>query len=240
MKILSDYHTHTVYSHGKGTIEENVQQARNLGLKIIAISDHGPGHMGFGIKRRKLREMRDIIDRLNGEYDDIEILLGLEANVLDVEGHLDVDDEMLGLIDVLMAGYHFGSRPVRIIRDMLHHAANYFGSKSDKLTELNTQALIQAMKRYDIDILTHPGAKGPIDVARVAEAAAETGTALEINASHGYLTVDQIKEAMAYGVKFSINSDAHHPDDIGKVAKGIERAEAAGLQADRILNAVED
>jgi len=243
MKILSDYHTHTVYSHGKGTIEENVVSAREKGIKILAISDHGPGHMGFGIKRRKYKEMRRIIDDLNAQYDDIEILLGLEANVLDVDGHLDVDDELLEMNDILLAGYHFGSRPVRLFRDMIHHAGNYFSKEDkydEKLKEVNTLSLINAMKRYNIDVITHPGAKGPIDVKRVAKAAEETGTALEINANHGFLTVNQIKEAMEYDIKFSINSDAHHPDDIGKVEKAIRRAEAAGLTIDRILNAVEE
>jgi len=243
MRILSDYHTHTIYSHGKGTIEENVVSAREKGIKILAISDHGPGHMGFGIKRRKYKEMRRIIDELNKKYDDIEILLGLEANVLDIDGHLDVDDELLEMNDILLAGYHFGSRPVRIVRDMLHHAGNYFSKEDkydEKLKEANTLSLINAMKQYNIDVLTHPGAKGPIDIKRVAKAAGETGTALEINANHGFLTVNQIKEAMEYDIKFSINSDAHHPDDIGKVEKAIRRAEAAGLTSDRILNAVEE
>ncbi len=243
MRILSDYHTHTIYSHGKGTIEENVEAARKIGLKILAISDHGPGHMGFGIKKRKYKEMRKIIDELNSKYDDIEILLGLEANVLDIEGHLDVDDEMLEMNDILLAGYHFGSRPVRVVRDLLHHASNYFskdGKHDERLMHANTESLVNAMKRYNIDVITHPGAKGPIDVKRVAEAAAETGTALEINANHGFLTVNQIKEAMKYDIKFSINSDAHHPKDIGNVAKAVRRAEAAGLKHDRILNAVEE
>ncbi len=243
MKILSDYHTHTIYSHGKGTIEDNVEAARQKGVKILAISDHGPGHMGFGIKKRKYKEMRQIIDGLNEKYDDIEILLGLEANVLDIEGHLDVDEELLEMNDILLAGYHFGSRPVRLFRDIMHHAGNYFSKENkhdEKLKEANTQSLINAMRRYNIDVITHPGAKGPIDVKRVAEVALETDTALEINASHGFLTVNQIREAMVYDVKFSINSDAHHPDDIGKVEKAIRRAEAAGLTADRILNAVDE
>ncbi|WP_430885528.1 PHP domain-containing protein [Fusibacter sp. JL216-2] len=242
MRILSDYHTHTTYSHGIGTIEENVEAARKVGLKILAISDHGPGHMGFGIKKRKYKEMRQVIDEMNAKYDDIEVLLGLEANVLDVDGHLDVDEEILKLNDILLAGYHFGSRPVRLVRDMIHHANNYFskeGVANKKLMEANTVSLINAMKRYDIDILTHPGAKGPIDVKRVAQVASETNTALEINASHGFLTLDQIKEAMAYDIKFSINSDAHHPRDIGNFKKAIDRANAAGLSYDRVINAVE-
>jgi putative hydrolase len=243
MKILSDYHTHTTFSHGEGSIEDNVIAARRAGLKILAISDHGPGHMGFGIKKHRYKEMRQIIDALNKKYDDIEIQLGLEANVLDIDGNLDVDEQILALNDVLLAGYHFGSRPVRFIRDMLHHAGNYFSKYNGgtaKLKEANTLSLINAMHKYNIDILTHPGAKGPIDVKRVAKAAEETNTALEINASHGFLTVEQIREAMTYDIQFSINSDAHHPRDVANFKKAVDRAIQAGVTSDRILNAVEE
>ncbi len=240
MRILSDYHTHTTFSHGEGSIEDNVIAARNVGLKIIAISDHGPGHMGFGIKRKKYAEMRSIIDALNEKYDDIEILLGLEANVLDVDGNLDVDEALLEMNDILLAGYHFGSKPVRFVRDMLHHAGNYFSKYNggtEQLREANTLSLINAMHKYHIDILTHPGAKGPIDIRRVAQAAEKTGTALEINASHGFLTLEQILEVKDYNIKFSINSDAHHPRDVGNFKKALDRAQQAGLTSDRILSA---
>ena len=50
-KMLFDYHTHTTFSHGKGSIEDNVKEAVKKGLKAIAITDHGPGHMTYGIKR---------------------------------------------------------------------------------------------------------------------------------------------------------------------------------------------
>ncbi len=69
---------------------------------------------------------------MNAKYDDIEVLLGLEANVLDVDGHLDVDEEILKLNDILLAGYHFGSRPVRLVRDMIHHANNYLVKRRGK------------------------------------------------------------------------------------------------------------
>ena len=60
-KLTGDYHTHTVFSHGKGTIRENVLHARQLGLKAIAITDHGPGHNEHGMKRESVPEMRRII-----------------------------------------------------------------------------------------------------------------------------------------------------------------------------------
>lgn len=244
MKILSDYHTHTVFSHGKGTIEENVQAARRIGLLEIGISDHGPGHMGFGIDKKRFSEMKKIIDELNQRYDDINILLGLEANVLDVEGHLDVDDEILDLKDILLAGYHFGSRPVKWGRDLLRHGGNWIGEKTGwfqkSLCQINTQALINAMHRYDIDIITHPGAKGPIDIEQVARAAEKTNTALEINASHGYLTESQLEKIIKYDILFSINSDAHHPEDVGRFHPALERAKNLKIEASRILNKVSE
>ena len=96
MQIIGDYHTHTIYSHGKGTIRDNVEVAINKGLKEVAICDHGPGHVIYGIKREQIFEMRKEIDQMNKEYGKhgIRVLLGLEANVMDYDGNIDVDDEM--------------------------------------------------------------------------------------------------------------------------------------------------
>ena len=102
--MIYDHHTHTVYSHGKGTIEDNVRVASEKGLSSIAITDHGPGHLTYGIKMEKLPEMRAEIDRLKSVYPDIEVLLGVEANTLRVPPYLDVEDT--DLFDILLAGYH--------------------------------------------------------------------------------------------------------------------------------------
>ncbi|MDD6880048.1 MAG: PHP domain-containing protein, partial [Firmicutes bacterium] len=81
-RMVYDHHTHTVFSHGKGTIEDNVKVASAKGLKSVAITDHGPGHLTYGIKRGKLIGMRQEIERLKPLYPDMEILLGVEANTL--------------------------------------------------------------------------------------------------------------------------------------------------------------
>lgn len=241
MIIYGDYHTHTTYSHGLGSIEDNVKAAIKMGLSELAISDHGPGHMGFGIKRSKYQEMRNVIDDLNQKYPDIKILLGLEANILDIEGNLDVDEHILELNDILLAGYHFGSKPTRLVRDMHMHYLNYRSAKLKdlrKLEEINTMSIINAMSKYDIDLITHPGAKGPVDIKRIGEAGVKYGTALEINSSHGHLTVEELKIAMTVdGLEFMISSDAHKADDIGNFKKAIERAEQVGLDIGRIRNA---
>ena len=83
MKILADYHTHTLYSHGKGTIEDNVKVAISKGIKTIGISDHSYKHIAYGVKKKDILKMREEVDYLNDKYTDINILLGMECNILD-------------------------------------------------------------------------------------------------------------------------------------------------------------
>ncbi len=242
MKITGDYHTHTIYSHGKGTIRDNVESAIKKGLKEIAICDHGPKHVGFGVKRENFRKMRNEIDALNKEYKDINILMGVEANIIGYDGEIDVNDEIINMLDILLVGFHFGAMP-KSFGDaykmfVLNFLGKYFKKAGEKARVLNTQAVINAINRYDIDLITHPGAKVNIDTRELAKAASKRGTALEINASHGFLTVEYIKIAAEENVKFMINSDAHTPENVGNVEKGIKRALEANLSVDRIINAV--
>lgn len=65
MEILADYHTHTIYSHGKGTIEDNVKVAIEKNIKTIGISDHGYKHIAYGVKYDSIAKMREEIDKLN-------------------------------------------------------------------------------------------------------------------------------------------------------------------------------
>ena len=113
LKVVADYHTHTIYSDGKGTIEQNVKSAIDKGLEIIGISDHGYKHMGFGVKYNLFEKMRYEIDLMKEKYPQIKILLGVECNILDDRGNIDIDDKILRYFDYVMAGYHFGSMPTR-------------------------------------------------------------------------------------------------------------------------------
>lgn len=241
MRISTDLHTHTIYSHGKGTIEDNVKAAIEKGLKVIAISDHGPGHMGFGIKTKKYYEMRTVIDHLNHVYEDeIMILLGLEANIMNIDGTIDVDDEILRYADFVLAGYHFGSSPEKLPRDFAFHCHNYMSKRSKasyaKAEEANTKAIINAMDRYPLLGITHPGAKGPIDLLKVANHAAEKGIALEVNAHHGRLTVEDLIDLRDHKVDFFVSSDAHKAIHVARFDKALARLEEAGIPEGRILN----
>ncbi|MBO3444659.1 PHP domain-containing protein [Clostridium sp. CCUG 7971] len=234
MQILADYHTHTVYSHGKGTIEDNVKVAISKGIKTIGISDHGYKHISFGVKINDIYKMREEIDNLNMKYDNINILLGMECNILDDNGNIDINDKIIGSLDYVMAGYHFGSTPTSL-KSMLNHCNNYI-IKSEKSKEYNTKALINAMKKNDIFIITHPGDKGDIYIEEVAKIAKETDTKLEINSSHGFLNANQLKEIKNIGNKFIIGSDAHIPENVGNFELAMKIAKEANLDLSLIEN----
>ena len=124
MKIIGDYHTHTTYSHGSGSIRDNVEVAIKRGLKEVAICDHGPSHI-YGVRKKKLFQMRREIDELNEEYKDkIRVLLGVEANVVSFNGDIDIDDEILEIIDILLLGFHYGIIPKSIRDGFLLFVAN--------------------------------------------------------------------------------------------------------------------
>lgn len=243
LKIFADYHTHTQYSHGKGTIQQNVAEAVKKGLREIAITDHGPKHLTYGVKVKDIKKMRKEVDAINRSSDKIKVKLGLETNIISVDGKIDIDKKIIKQLDMVLAGYHFGGMPENLMSGIKIHGYNLLAKKfpsiEKKARVINTKATIEAIYNNPIDILTHPGAKANIDTKEVARAAAQKDTALEINSSHGYLTLEYIKIAMKEGVKFAINSDAHRPQDVGEVEEGMKKAVAAGLTAHQIINAEE-
>lgn len=243
-RMVFDHHTHTIYSHGKGTIEDNVKEAVAKGLESIAITDHGPGHLTYGMDRNKLPQMRAEIDQLQLKYPQIKILLGVEANTLRVEPFLDVAPEERPDYDILLAGYHFGILHAGMVPNYLNKHAGLFGGETSTLKVKNTAMMLDALYYNEehgnhIDVLTHPGDKGPFDIADIARACADTGTFIEINDKHHHLTVEEIKIAVAYDVKFIIGSDAHIPSRVGSFEGPLRRALEAGLDPARIVNIAE-
>lgn len=244
MKLFGDYHTHTIYSHGTGTIRDNVDAAIKKGLKEIAICDHGPGHYLYGVKKVNLPIMREEINRLNEEYSGkgIKILLGVEANITGFDGTIDMDDELIKLTDILLVGYHYGVTPSSFKGGLALYVMNPItkvlpiGRK--RALELNTNAFVKAINKYPITFITHPGSKAPVDIRELARATHKVGTALEINSKHSQLSIESIKIAMEEDVEFVVNSDAHTPNDVGNVELALDRAKAAGLPMNRIRNII--
>ncbi|MDI3480536.1 MAG: putative hydrolase [Tepidanaerobacteraceae bacterium] len=241
MKLWADFHTHTKYSHGTGTIRQNVEVAAKKGLSVIGISEHGPANIGVGTAPDDFERMREEVEILKSNFAGIRILLGCEANIISLDGDLDVSDKILSKLDYVMVGLHplVWARSLKnayylMIENMLQWRIQWLRTK---VTDRNTKALIRAVKNHKIAIVTHPGLHLPVDTAALAQIAAQCGTALEINAGHGYMTEEYVRIAKKYGVKFAIGSDAHKPSDVGNFKRGLEIAEKAGLTEDDIINA---
>ncbi len=240
--IDSDLHTHTVYSrkHAFGSIEDNVLFAREKGLKTLGITDHGPGHVFYGIKRSDLPKMRDEIKRLNEKYNDIEVLLGVEANIVNKNGLLDVRPEEFTEYDYVIAGYHYGVIGRNGPGSILNHGYNIFDIKTKrdnlKLMKRNTEFVTAALRRNDLKILTHPGDKAPVDMLEIAVVCQETDTLVEINTWHSSIKPEDLRTMSLTDCKFILSSDAHSPDRIGDVVSGIRLALESGLDLTRIVN----
>lgn len=237
-----DYHTHTQYSrgifgkHAIGTIEENVEAAREKGLKAIAISEHGPGHKFYGLDLKHVPEMRAEINRLKDKYHDIQIYLSLEANIIMSENGLDIRPEDMKNFDFIIAGYHFGIPRCASISNWMDNKGLRAYKKRAKLADFNTALVVNALTSNHIKILTHPGDKAPVHMDEVAKVCALTGTLMEISESHGHLTVEELKIAGREDVKFIISSDAHKPYRVGEYEQALQRALDAGIDPERIVN----
>lgn len=244
-RLLYDHHTHTVYSHGSGSIEDNVRVAWEKGLREIAITDHGPGNIAHGMGFAKLAQMRQEIAEARKKYPGVRVLLGVEANIQRKAPYMDVIDKSYGSFDLVLAGYHqavlgAGSLANRAYCKK-HPPQEDPRQAAPRLLEKNTRMVVNCLYYAEnhgthIHVLTHPGYKGPFDVDQLAYACARTGTLMEISGRNPYLTVEGLREAARHDVRFVIGSDAHTPEEVGTFLPQLERALEAGVDVRRIAN----
>ncbi|MDD2216215.1 MAG: PHP domain-containing protein [Eubacteriales bacterium] len=239
-RMLYDIHTHTTFSHGKGSIEDNVKAAIKKGLLTIGISDHGPGHLTYGVKRKKIVQMREEIERLKPLYPQIEIILGVEANIINPSGNLDILKDECNDFDYVLAGYHYGilgEQPIRSLKTHIMNAWAVYKNKSYSAQKrFNTDLVIKALYENNIKVLTHPGDKGPFDLGAIARVCAETNTLMEISNWHEAPKKEGLIECAKAEVSFIISSDAHSPERVGTFERGFKRVLEAGLDPARIVN----
>ena len=240
MLLTGDYHTHTIYSHGSGTVLDNALAAKEKGLKEIAITDHGFEQMAFGIKRKKVPQLiKDC--REATEKTGVKVYVGMEANLCDENGRTDMTVNDYKDFDVFLMGIH---RCVKFTRfkdfwNMLF--VNFFytlikkeGSKS--LIRYNTRAYITSIEKYPIDAVTHLNFLCFCDVAEVAKAARDNGTYIELNAKKVHLSDEQLEKVVSTGVRFIIDSDAHSPDRVGDTKLVDDMPSRVEVPRDRIDN----
>ena len=230
--IVRDYHTHTVYSHGKGTPEENVLAAVRLGLKNVSISEHGPGHKFFGVGGEKLYRLRKEIDRLAAKYaNSIEVLMGIEGNLTGF-GVTDIPLDALNMFDVRLLAFHKGALPADSFGFRRNLESLHLHKAEPEKTAL---ALLEAGEKYKIDIFAHPGLYVKSDIPTLAKGAKELGIKLEINGARVTMSREEILQAYETGAQLIIGSDAHHPSRVGDDSLAYAAAKDAGV-LDRVVN----
>lgn len=240
MKLTADYHTHTVYSHGKGNIYENAESAKKLGLKEIGITDHGFSHPAYGVRRRELLKMKtECYDA--SEKTGVNVILGVEANILNDSGKTDVRTSDYDYLDLYLAGFHkfVLANPFSYAKLML---PNYFDNAfrvkpSKRLVGETTKAYIEVIKKNPIDIITHTNFCVFADAVEVAKACADYGTYMELNSKKTHLTDEELANVLKTGVKFVVDSDAHTTDRVGDTLRVEEQLKRVNFPFDRIANA---
>ncbi|MBZ4686596.1 MAG: putative hydrolase [Clostridia bacterium] len=238
-----DYHMHSKYSDGRATIAELAKAAKELGLKEIAITDHGPRNIGTGVKSAgKYLEIKEEAAKLNKDQSDFKILVGAEADVISCDGDIDVPEEIYKELDILLIGLHPYALPNNLrdiwqltLQNLIH---NYTGYLKGKVIESNTKALKNAIKRHRPYAVTHPGLKMPVDLEEIADACVKTGTLFEINTGHDFQKPQQIEIVASYGTAFIVNSDAHYTGSVGKLDPGFKILLKAKISPEKIANIV--
>ncbi len=228
MKVFADYHTHTVYSHGKNTVEENVLAAINAGLSKIAISEHASSHLLYGVRGERLFALKKEIDALNTKYaGKIEILMGLECNMT-AYGECDApkDKSIRRLFDIMLLGYHrcVFTRDGYMVKSLLEA---FDIAKGNGIRSAN--AILEAAEKYRINILSHPGEYVLQDMETLSKGASELGIRLELNCRHLSMSDRDIKCAAKNGARFVIGSDAHKASEIGKYENSLAAIERLGV-----------
>lgn len=224
MKYVVDIHTHSVISqHAYSTIDENARAAKQKGLKLIAMTDHAPG-----MKNTAPRAFFTNYHILPNFLHDVEILHGAELNIMDYDGTVDLQEDILKTLDIAIASLHPPCIP--------------FGTEEE-----NTRACIKAMENPFIDILGHPGdPRYPIDVKKIVQTSKETKCLLEINNASlvpsGFrkgsdIIIEQILiNAMKYEVPVVLGSDAHFYMQIGDFTYCNSLLEKVGFPDELVVN----
>jgi len=222
--LRGDLHCHTVLSDGRNTLEDMALAARDRGYEYLAVTDHSATH-GFGndvspdALRRQIERVRELDARLEG----ITLLAGTETNILP-DGAPDYDDDLLAELDWVVGSVHTS-----------------FGMSRDAMTA----RMVTAAEHPWIDAIAHPTGRKietraayAVDVDGLVEAAARTGTMLEINSAPDRRDLDEVnaRTAARAGVAILVDSDAHGTNTLHHVRWGVATARRAWLGPEHVAN----
>jgi DNA polymerase (family 10) len=222
--LKGDLHCHTIASDGRNTIEEMARAAQERGYEYLAITDHSASH-GFGdhVTPDELLRQIERVAEVNERVDGIHVLAGTETNILP-DGSPDYEDDLLAQLDWVIGSVHT--------------------SFAIGETEM-TKRMVAAIEHPLVDAIGHPTGRKierrppyAVDVEALIEAAARTGTMLEINSAPDRRDLNDVyaRAAAQAGVRILIDSDAHGADTLWHVRWGIATARRAWLTAADVAN----
>jgi DNA polymerase (family X) len=223
--IRGDLHCHTTLSDGRNSLEEMAEAARARGYAYLAVTDHSASH-GFGndVSARQLAKRIEEIRAWNESAPrGFRLLAGSEVNV-GTDGSLDYPDELLSQLDWVVGSVHTSfnisekAMTERVIAAMEHPLVDCIGHLTGRL--------LLRREPYGVDI------------ERIAEAAARTGTMLEINGNPNRRDLNEghAKLAAEAGVGIVCNTDAHGTDTLANIQYSVATARRAWLSAKQIAN----
>ncbi|MEY4175450.1 MAG: hypothetical protein RI900_2615 [Actinomycetota bacterium] len=222
--LRGDLHLHSRWSDGGAGVEAMARTAIALGHDYMVLTDHSPRlTVAHGLSAERLAEQLHEVAELNRRLAPFRILTGIEVDILE-DGALDHGDDVLAQLDVVVASVH-----------------NKLRMPAPEMTE----RMLAAVRSPHVDVLGHCtgrmiGKRDPsaFDAAAVFAACAANRTAVEINCRPERLDppMDLLRQAVAAGCNFSIDSDAHSTGQLEWQPKGCDRAAEAGVPLDRVLN----
>ena len=238
MNLYGDYHTHTQYSHGIGSVMANAHVAKAKGLRAVAITDHGFRHLLYNMKRSEMGRLRKDADEAEKETG-VRVLVGVESNLIGSDGSVDIKEKDIENLDIVLCGFHKMAVPRRFSDWWSYARVNIddaFGRSSRRMLERNTNIYLRALDRYPIDVITHINYGITADVRRVAEKCAEVGTYIELNGKRINFSREEFLSMLETPVKFIVNSDAHSPDRVGDVSVAEKFLKGIDVPPERIVN----
>ena len=223
--IRGDLHLHSTYSDGRDTLRDMVAECCAIGYEYVAITDHSEHASAFRtLDKNGLRRQADEIAQLRDEYPQMTILHGIEADILG-DGRIDCDDALMESLDIVLASLHEAD-----------------GDDGRRLTERCLAAIHHPL----VSIITHPqnqlvGRRSgyDMDYQAIYEAAAATGTVLEIDGAPSHLDLDgdHARDAVTAGVTVSIDSDCHRARLLSRqMLLGVGTARRGRVEARHVLN----
>ena len=223
-QLRGTFHCHTQASDGRNSLAEMAAEAQELGLEYLGIADHSKSSIqANGLSEDRLAVQVESIAKLNKQQDGFHVFAGSEVDILK-DGRLDFSDDVLARLDYVVASVH-----------------NILNQPEDEMTA----RLIHAMENEHVTMLGHPTGRrllerepSKLNFEKIIDAAARTGTWIELNCSASRMDMDWRwwRRARDKGVKCVINPDAHRVSQFGMLRHGVTMARKGWLRAGDVMN----